>query len=137
MSSDRSAGSAEVDAAGRSIYGEWDAFLKTALKEYYDRGWTTRRGNFIGLLIAAGGGTPVADREVNAIVHAAMEFQKVQVIMRRGDWTEALKVIREVKALHDGDADYHATEAWILFNRHKGSSAPFDKMLAAVDKALD
>ncbi|MCA9673528.1 MAG: hypothetical protein KC464_00710 [Myxococcales bacterium] len=57
MSSDRSAGSAEVDAAGRSIYGEWDAFLKTALKEYYDRGWTTRRGNFIGLLIAAGGGT--------------------------------------------------------------------------------
>ncbi|MCA9581583.1 MAG: DnaJ domain-containing protein [Myxococcales bacterium] len=87
--------------------------------------------------IAAGGGTPVADREVNAIVHAAMEFQKVEVIMRRGDWTEALKVIREVKALHDGDADYHATEAWILFNRHKGSSAPFDKMLAAVDKALE
>src|SRR6202012_2469678 len=36
------------------IYSDFDAFLKTALKEYYDRGWTTRKGNFIALLIAAG-----------------------------------------------------------------------------------
>lgn len=43
-----------ADASGRSIYGEFDAFLKVAIKEYYDRGWTSRRGNFIGLLIASG-----------------------------------------------------------------------------------
>jgi hypothetical protein len=36
------------------IYAGFDAFLKQALKEYYDRGWTTRKGNFIGLLIASG-----------------------------------------------------------------------------------
>ena len=36
------------------IYGEFDAFLKQAIKEYYDRGWQTRKGNFIALLIAAG-----------------------------------------------------------------------------------
>lgn len=37
-----------------SLYVEWDAFLKQGLKEYYDRGWATRRGNFIALLIASG-----------------------------------------------------------------------------------
>jgi hypothetical protein len=45
------------EAAGStdaSIYLDWDAFLKTAIKEYYDRGWTTRKGNFIALLIASG-----------------------------------------------------------------------------------
>ncbi len=39
---------------GAGIYGDFDAFLKQAIKEYYDRGWTTRRGNFIALLIASG-----------------------------------------------------------------------------------
>lgn len=43
---------ARADQAG--IYGDFDAFLKQAIKEYYDRGWTTRRGNFIALLIASG-----------------------------------------------------------------------------------
>lgn len=42
------------DAAGSSLYLDWDSFLKQGIKEYYDRGWTTRRGNFIALLIASG-----------------------------------------------------------------------------------
>ncbi|HVV84279.1 MAG TPA: hypothetical protein VHE35_14500 [Kofleriaceae bacterium] len=41
-----------ADDAG--IYGDFDAFLKQAIREYYDRGWTSRRGNFIALLIASG-----------------------------------------------------------------------------------
>jgi len=36
------------------IYADFDTFLKQGIKEYYDRGWTTRRGNFIALLIASG-----------------------------------------------------------------------------------
>jgi hypothetical protein len=39
-------------AAG--LYATWDAFLKQAIREYYDRTWTTRKGNFIALLIASG-----------------------------------------------------------------------------------
>ena len=45
---------AKDDSSARSLYGDWDAFLKQAVREYYDRGWTTRRGNFIALLIASG-----------------------------------------------------------------------------------
>lgn len=47
-------GSGREETGGSSLYLEWDAFLKQGIKEYYDRGWTTRRGNFIALLIASG-----------------------------------------------------------------------------------
>ncbi|MEO8552704.1 MAG: hypothetical protein ABI678_22155 [Kofleriaceae bacterium] len=46
--------SKEPAAGSQGIYGAFDAFLKQAIREYYDRGWTTRRGNFIALLIASG-----------------------------------------------------------------------------------
>lgn len=39
---------------GKSLYRDFDSFLKVAIREYYDRGWTTRRGNFVALLIASG-----------------------------------------------------------------------------------
>ncbi len=46
--------SKEPAAGSQGIYGSFDAFLKQALREYYDRGWKTRKGNFIALLIASG-----------------------------------------------------------------------------------
>jgi hypothetical protein len=47
-------GSAAADAASKGLYADFDSFLKLGIREYYDRGWTTRRGNFIALLIASG-----------------------------------------------------------------------------------
>jgi hypothetical protein len=44
----------ETAASSQGIYSSYDAFLKQAIREYYDRGWTTRKGNFIALLIASG-----------------------------------------------------------------------------------
>src|SRR5262245_66640553 len=41
-------------AVDAGIYGEFDAFLKQGIREYYDRGWQSRKGNFIALLIASG-----------------------------------------------------------------------------------
>ena len=46
--------SKESGAAAQGIYTTFDAFLKQAIREYYDRGWTTRKGNFIALLISSG-----------------------------------------------------------------------------------
>jgi hypothetical protein len=46
--------SQEAAAGAQGLYGSFDAFLKQAIREYYDRGWTTRKGNFIALLIASG-----------------------------------------------------------------------------------
>lgn len=36
------------------VYDDYDAFLKQAIRDYYDRGWKSRRGNFIALVIASG-----------------------------------------------------------------------------------
>ncbi|MBA3541042.1 MAG: hypothetical protein H0T79_15635 [Deltaproteobacteria bacterium] len=44
----------EIAAGSQGIYSSFDAFLKQAIKEYYDRSWTNRKGNFIALLIASG-----------------------------------------------------------------------------------
>ena len=46
--------SKESAAGQQGLYASWDAFLKQAIREYYDRGWTTRKGNFIALLLASG-----------------------------------------------------------------------------------
>jgi hypothetical protein len=46
--------SKDTAASAVGLYTAWDAFLKQAIREYYDRSWTTRKGNFIALLIASG-----------------------------------------------------------------------------------
>jgi hypothetical protein len=46
--------SKDMTASAQGLYTTWDAFLKQAIRDYYDRSWTTRKGNFIALLIAAG-----------------------------------------------------------------------------------
>lgn len=51
---DRDRGATGADDYGRSIYNDFDSFLKVGLREYYDRGWAKRKGNFIALLIASG-----------------------------------------------------------------------------------
>jgi hypothetical protein len=49
--------SKEPQLGSDGIYSSYDKFLKQAIREYYDRGWTTRKGNFIALLIASGSTT--------------------------------------------------------------------------------
>jgi hypothetical protein len=46
--------SKDTAASAHGLYASWDAFLKQAIREYYDRSWTNRKGNFIALLIASG-----------------------------------------------------------------------------------
>ena len=46
--------SKDTTASAQGLYTTWDAFLKQAIREYYDRSWSNRKGNFIALLIAAG-----------------------------------------------------------------------------------
>jgi hypothetical protein len=42
------------DEAQPEIYDDHDAFLRKAIRDYYERGWKSRKGNFIALLIASG-----------------------------------------------------------------------------------
>ena len=56
--------SKESPAAAQGLYASWDAFLKQAIREYYDRGWKSRRGNFIGLVMASGQMTSMAAESI-------------------------------------------------------------------------
>ncbi len=51
---DHDPGAKSADDFGRSIYNDFDSFMKVGIREYYDRGWAKRKGNFIALLIASG-----------------------------------------------------------------------------------
>jgi tetratricopeptide (TPR) repeat protein len=87
--------------------------------------------------VRGGGGTPEADRKLQAILTAAMEFQKVEVQARRREWDAALQRLDQVIQLNPEEADYHAFKAWLLFEKHGASpDAPVDLMLKLVDHAL-
>ena len=38
----------------RDVYDDYDAFLKQAIHQYYERSWKSRKGNFIALVLASG-----------------------------------------------------------------------------------
>ncbi len=42
------------------VFDSFDEFLKQAIRDYYDRGWKSRRGNVIALMIASGQMTSMA-----------------------------------------------------------------------------
>jgi len=46
--------SKDTAPAAQGLYATWDAFLKQAIREYYDRSWATRKGNYIEVLVGAG-----------------------------------------------------------------------------------
>ncbi len=46
--------SADKETSVDASYDTFDDYLRLAIKEYYERGWKSRRANFIALLIASG-----------------------------------------------------------------------------------
>ncbi|MFT5358392.1 MAG: curved DNA-binding protein CbpA [Polyangiales bacterium] len=70
-----------------------------------------------------GGGTPQSDRKLNTLLMAALEFQKVQVLLRRKDYTTAEKIVRELIATVPDEADYQAALGAILWRRDGVKSA--------------
>ncbi len=86
--------------------------------------------------VEGGGGTPQADRHVNSIVEAAMEYQKAEVLVRRHDWVGALELLDDAVGLNPTDAEAFALRGHVLF--HLGNeSPPFDEALASLDRALE
>ncbi len=51
---------ADKETSVAAAYDTFEDYLKLAIKEYYERGWKSRRANFIALLIASGQMTAVA-----------------------------------------------------------------------------
>jgi hypothetical protein len=57
------------------VFDDYDAFLKQAIRDFYDKGWKSRRGSFIALVIASGqAGSIAADsiRDGSGLKKAAL-----------------------------------------------------------------
>jgi curved DNA-binding protein CbpA len=91
-----------------------------------------KRGPYLRT-VQEGGGTPEADRKLGAIVAAAMEHQKAEVMIRRRDFEGAVAILRNAIDLNEEEADAYASLAWALFNV-PGSKA--SEILESADKAI-
>jgi len=67
--------------------------------------------------VMQGGGTPESERKLNVMVESAINFQKVDVLVKRRRYDEALQICNEVMAVVRKEADYPAMKAWILLLR--------------------
>jgi len=54
------ASSARRDELKPEVFDDFGAYLKEAVRAYYERGWKQRRGHFIALLIASGQAMSIA-----------------------------------------------------------------------------
>lgn len=149
---DRSAGPDAIKSAYLDLVKQWHPDrLPEPLREL--RPWAERIFHFLtqardvltehekrGQYLRAvqdGGGTPSADRKVQVIVQAAMEFQKVEVLARRREWDEALKILDAILEAAPDEADYHAMKASMMFQKHGTTDdALVVQMIAECDRAL-
>jgi curved DNA-binding protein CbpA len=67
--------------------------------------------------VMQGGGTPESERKLNVMVEAAINFQKVDVLVKRRRYDEALQICDAAMAVVRKEADYPAMKAWILLLR--------------------
>jgi tetratricopeptide (TPR) repeat protein len=87
--------------------------------------------------VKQGGGTPAADRQLALVVNAAMDFQKVEVLVRRRAWEEALAILDQALEVSPDEADYHAMRGWVLLQRHgTGKKKDADEILTCAERAL-
>ena len=67
--------------------------------------------------VMQGGGTPEAERKLSVMVDAAINFQKVDVLVKRRRYDEALGICEAAMSVVRKEADYPAMKAWILLLR--------------------
>jgi curved DNA-binding protein CbpA len=85
--------------------------------------------------VQEGGGTPEADRKLEAILWAAKEHSKAEVLVRQRNFEAAAALLSAAIAIVSDEPDLLATYAWCLFNL-PNSDARIQDMLVAVDRAL-
>jgi curved DNA-binding protein CbpA len=67
--------------------------------------------------VMQGGGTPESERKLNVMVEAAINFQKVDVLVKRRRYDDAIAICDQAMSVVRKEADYPAMKAWILLLR--------------------
>ncbi len=67
--------------------------------------------------VMQGGGTPESERKLNVMVEAAINFQKVDVLVKRRRYDEAIRICDTAMSVVRKEPDYPAMKAWALLLR--------------------
>ena len=67
--------------------------------------------------VMQGGGTPESERKLNVMVEAAINFQKVDILVKRRRYDDAIAICDKAMQVVRKEADYPAMKAWILLLR--------------------
>lgn len=87
--------------------------------------------------VAQGGGKPSDDRKLEAILTAAGEYERAQVLANRGKWIEVLDEVAICMDLDPENADYVALKAWAVLQKAPLDSKPDAKdALGIAEQAL-
>jgi len=79
-------------------------------------GDTTKRVEY-QKTVMHGGGTPESERKLHVMVEAAINFQKVDVLVKRRRYDDAMELCDAAMSVVRKEADYPAMKAWILLLR--------------------
>ncbi len=77
--------------------------------------------------------------QVDRALRAAMEYRKVEVLIKRKLWSQAQEMLDQVLELDDSDADYHVAKATIMFRQLGGKNikSELQRIKHVLDKALE
>jgi len=67
--------------------------------------------------VMQGGGTPESERKLSVMVEAAINFEKVDALVKRRRYDQALGICEAAMLVVRKEADYPAMKAWILLLR--------------------
>ena len=88
-------------------------------------------------LLKDGGATPDDQAKIQAILEAAMEFQKAEILLKRNDTTVAFELAKKAHALDPDQADYLAMVTWLDAQRPEwiGREKTLEK-IAVLDRCI-
>lgn len=88
-------------------------------------------------LLKDGGATPDDQAKIQAVLEAAMEFQKAEVLLKRNDLAAAYEIAKKCLALDNEQADYLALVTWLDAQKPEwtGREKTLEK-IAVLDRCL-
>ncbi len=80
-----------------------------------------RRADYMTLL-KEGGATPEDQAKIQAVIEAATEFQKAEILFKRNDLAKAYELVKRAYELDPEQADYLAMIAWLEAQQPAGTT---------------
>jgi tetratricopeptide (TPR) repeat protein len=94
-----------------------------------------KRAKYVDLM-QQGGGSPEEQEKVNQILEAHMDFQKAEILLKKGDLAGAERLAAKAAAADPEQADYLALLAWLRASQPGASTSVLAESVKTFDSLL-